>query len=135
MRVFRQQYTDRNGKTRESSKWYVELTDHLERIQRIPGFTDKGATWDLAGRLQKLVAARSLNNTPDPDLARWIDLLPSTLRNRLAKIGLIDSRIAANSKRLIEHVEDFAQTLRNRGCTDAHWKAAKPISTRSVTPI
>ncbi len=49
MRVFKQKYKARNGKTRDSTKWYVEIKDHNETVRRIPGFTDKKAT-DEFGR-------------------------------------------------------------------------------------
>ena len=77
MRVFKQQYKDRKGKTRDSAKWYVEIKDHNETVRRIPGFTDNKATQEFGRRLEKLVAVRTLGDTPGPDLSRWLETLPS----------------------------------------------------------
>ena len=115
MRVFRQQYTDRNGKTRESSKWYVELTDHLERSQRFPGFTDKGATIELGRWIKRLVETRMSGGVPSPDISRWLETVPRVLRNRFVKVGLLDSKRVAGNKPLLQHVDDFAVSLRAAG--------------------
>ena len=87
MRVFRQQYKDRSGKTRESAKWYVEVKDHLDVVRRMPGFTDKALTAELGRRIQKLVAVRVLGDILPPDLAAWVERLPQDIRDRLAQTG------------------------------------------------
>ena len=38
MMLFKATYKDRNGKRRESAKWYVEIRDHNERLRRLPEF-------------------------------------------------------------------------------------------------
>ena len=73
MRVFKQQYKSRNGKTKKSTKWYVELKDHNETMRRLPGFTDKKATQEFGRRLENLVAVRTLGDTPGPELSRWLE--------------------------------------------------------------
>jgi len=97
MRVFKQQYRSRSGKTKISAKWFAELKDHSETMRRLPGFTDKKATEELGCRLEKLVAVRTLGDTPGPELSRWLETLPSDIRKRLAKYGLLDARTVANS--------------------------------------
>src|SRR5262245_15249498 len=101
MRVFRQRYKGRDGATKQSAKWYVEIKDHNGCSQRVAGFTDKGQTAELGRRLEKLVAVRVMRDTPDPDLSAWLECLPAELRERLLEIGLLDSRSAANCKPLI----------------------------------
>ena len=120
MRVFKQKYKARNGKTRDSTKWYVELKDHNETVRRIPGFTDKKATDEFGRRLEKLVATRVLGDTPGPELSRWLETLPSDTRKRLAKYGLLDARTVANSKPLSEHLTDFHASLLHRNRTEDH---------------
>ena len=100
MRVFRQQYKGRDGKTKLSAKWYVEIKDHNGDQQRIAGFTDRGQTTELGNRLQKVVAARVMRETPNPELAAWLETLPGDLRGRLLEISLLDSRSAANASAL-----------------------------------
>lgn len=120
MRVFKQQYKDRKGKTRDSAKWYVEIKDHNETVRRIPGFTDNKATQEFGRRLEKLVAVRTLGDTPGPDLSRWLETLPSDTRKRLAKYGLLDARTVANSKPLSEHLADFHASLLHKNRTVDH---------------
>ena len=115
MRVFKQKYKARDGKTKESAKWYVELRDHQETTRRIPAFTDKGLSAELGRKLEKLVSLRVLNDTPGPELARWLETIPSELRGRLSKIGLLDARTVAGGKPLKEHLEDFKANLIHAG--------------------
>ena len=84
MRVCKQKYRDRKGKTRDSKKWYVEFKDHLERVQRIPGFADKGATQEFGRRIEKLVALRAMSQPDDPDTTAWLEIVPDEHRKRLA---------------------------------------------------
>jgi len=43
MRLFKANYKDRNGKSRQSSKWYIDFVDHAQIRRRMPAFTDKKA--------------------------------------------------------------------------------------------
>jgi len=89
-------------------------------MRRLPGFTDKKATKEFGRRLEKLVALRTLGNTPDPELPRWLETLPSDTRKRLAKYGLLDARTLANSKPLSEHLADFHASLLHKGDSNDH---------------
>ena len=89
MRVFKQKYT-KNGQTRQSGRWYVEVKDHRGIVRRIPGFTDRKLTAEFGRRLERLIGLRVLNQTPSPDLAVWIEQLPTETRNRLAKLDILD---------------------------------------------
>ena len=120
MRVFRQQYTDRNGQTKESAKWYVELKDHNDAYKRIPGFTDKSSTTELGRKLVKLVSARVANDPPSAELIRWIEGLPISLRNKLVSLGMVDGQSSVSGKRLADHLKDFNQNLKDRGRTPAY---------------
>ena len=115
MYVFRQQYTDRKGQTKLSKKWYVEFNDHLDSTRRLPGFTDKDSTKELGRRLEKLVAVRSVGDVPSGDLAKWLETLSPSLRDRLAVWGLLDSKSVASSKPLIGHLDDFHESLIGKG--------------------
>lgn len=115
MRVFRQKYTDRAGKTRESSKWYVEFKDADEQERRLPGFTDKAATVELGKKVERLVGFRVLRQELSPELARWLETIPNDLRKRLGKFGLLDAKTVAGKKPLAQHVDDFVASLRSAG--------------------
>ena len=51
MRVFKAKYKSKNAGTKQTSKWYVEFRDHVERVQRIPGFTDRKQTEELGRKI------------------------------------------------------------------------------------
>jgi integrase len=130
MRVFKQKYRNRNGKLKDSAKWYVEFKDHTETTRRIPGFTDKKITEELGRRIEKLVAFRVLGNAPDPDLARWLESLPNELREKLTKHSLLDSRTVAGGKPLIEHLDDFHASLLHKGDSQDHADLVKARALR-----
>ena len=122
MRVFKATYRDRKGQTRQSSKWYVELRDHTGRVRRVVGYTDEKATKEFGRKLERLAALRANHMTPDPALTAWIETLKRATLERLADIGLVDSRNAAGSKSLSKHVKDFEAALLARGNTPGYVK-------------
>jgi integrase len=83
MRVFRQQYKDRNGKTQPSAKWYVELRNHRRIVCRFPGFTDKGATAEMGRRLRKLIEWRIAGGSLDAEMSKWLESTPDELTTLL----------------------------------------------------
>lgn len=120
MRVFKATYKDRNGRKRESAKWYAEIVDHDERPRRLPGFSDKQQTERLAGKLAKLVEAKLNKETPGRELSAWLETLPRRIREKLAAWGIIESQSVAASKPLADHVSDFEAALVAKGSSRRH---------------
>ena len=120
MRVFRATYKDRQGRQRESKSWYVEFRDHLEAVRRLPGFTDRKQTEELGRKVERLVCCRANHESPDLNLARWVETLPAKQRDVLSRWGLLDARAAAASKPLSEHLDEFRDTLSAKGNTSKH---------------
>jgi integrase/recombinase XerD len=120
MRLCRQQYKGRDGKTRESAKWYAEIKDHDGRRRRIPGFTDKGATAELGRQVEKLVALRVVKQPPNPELSAWLEGMPATFTRQLAAWGIIDGQHLPNAKTLRGHLDDFHAGLLAKGDTPEH---------------
>ena len=119
MRVFRTSYRDKNGQTVQAKKWYIELRDHLQTVRRFPAFTDKGQSESLGRQIERLVNYRVSGEQPDAALSRWLEQIPARLRDRLAKIGLLDLSRAAAAKPLADHLADFQQALTDKGNTPA----------------
>jgi len=117
MRVFRTTYKTRDGQTKQARCWYIEARDHLATVRRFVGFTDKRQTEALGRQIEQLVRCRVAGERPDGDLARWLEQIPQTLRDRFVKIGLLDSTRAAAGKPLVRHIEDFRQALLDKGDT------------------
>ncbi|MHC4092618.1 MAG: tyrosine-type recombinase/integrase [Planctomycetota bacterium] len=97
-RIFRQQYTAqaRGGRrvTRQSRKWYVEYADAQGIRRRVPGYTDRKATEQLATELERQSARE--------------------------QSGLVDQHAEHRRRLLAEHVADWRNALLARGRTGQH---------------
>ena len=120
MSLFKQRYTATDGTSKESQNWYFGFTDHNEIRRRMPGFRDKSLTQELEHRVRRLVELRA-NGHPLPlEMSRWIETMPKSTRERLAKWDLLDLRSVAHSKPLTEHLKDFHASLLHKGTTSDH---------------
>ncbi|HHN46418.1 MAG TPA: site-specific integrase [Planctomycetes bacterium] len=111
MRLYKSKYWDKDGKRCTVSKWYVEFYDHTRRLRRLAAFADRRASEQFSRNVDKLVARRVSGAELDPTMSRWVEGLPARIRERLAKIGLLDSCQEAASKFLEKHVEDYEAYL------------------------
>ena len=78
----------------ESSKWYIQYRDSTGNWQRVPGYTDKEATVQLAAELERKVERRVA--------------------------GLTNPFEDAEKRPLIEHLQDFQAYLRGKGDSVKH---------------
>jgi len=115
MRIYKQKYKSRSGETKQSKKWYVRLNDHMKITQAFPAFTDKQQSIRLGEKIEKLVVLKINNEPTDRELSEWLSQIPASLRDKFAKIGLIDSQRAAAGKSLTKHLEDFKNSLSAKG--------------------
>ena len=122
MRIYKPTYRDRNGARCESSKYYLDFFDHLERRQRWPGFTDKKLTQVFGRQIDLLVRYKVAGQQPDLALTQWLETIPDAVRNRLVKADILDSKRAAGAKSLVQHLEDFKINLRDKGRTEKYVK-------------
>ncbi|MBW8015448.1 MAG: site-specific integrase [Planctomycetes bacterium] len=107
--IFKQQYTakDKNGdKIKKKSKfWYIDYKSVDGIRKRVKGYKDKGATMQLAAKLEREV--------------------------ELAEVGIIDKYAKHRKKALLEHLKEFRQSLLDKGNTAKHsdltYKRAKSI--------
>lgn len=120
MRVFQTTYKDRRGVRRTTKRWYVEFRDHLRTVRRLPAFNEKRPSEALGRQLEALVSLRTAGEQPTAELRRWLEMLPASMRTKLAKMGLLDSRSVAASKPLREHLHDFKQALLDKRNTEEH---------------
>ena len=67
MFAFRNTFTDRKGKKREASRWYVDFTNAAGTRCRLPASTDRKASEPLGRQIDRLVACRASGNR-----CRWI---------------------------------------------------------------
>ncbi len=133
MRVFRTSYKDRDGRKRQAAKWYIELRDHLRTVRRLPAFTDKQQSEALGRQIERLVACKVAGEPPTPELCRWLEQIPAKMRQRFAKIGLLDAERASGGKPLSEHLADFEQFLLAKGNTRKHARQVTSRARRIIT--
>ncbi len=128
MRLFRATYKARDGSTKTTPHWHIELADHLAITRRFAAFDDKRRSFALGQRIEALVACRIAGTQPDPELSRWLEKTPPRLRERLVSLGLLDSTRAAASKSLSQHLDDFKQSMIDKGDT---LKQAEQVTKRA----
>ena len=98
MRVYRVSYRDKHGKKKQVPKWWIELRDHLQTVRRFPAFTDKEASEALRKQIERLVNFRVAGESLSPESSRWLEGIPTKLRDRLVEIGLLDAEKVAGRK-------------------------------------
>jgi len=107
MKIYKHPYKDRKtGKSKECSRWYIGFTDNRQIRRQLPAFTSKKSTERAAQKIEELLSACGILS---PDLQRWIEEIPETMRRRLVQYSLIDNRRLSENigKPLLSHLEDF----------------------------
>ena len=98
--IFRQKYTvaGTNGKRirKQSKFWYIDYKTADGTRKRVKGFKDKGATVQLAAKLER--------------------------EAELAQAGIIDKFADHRQRSLAEHLADFKANLLSKGTTVEHAK-------------
>jgi integrase len=112
MSVRRIPFTDKkSGEKRLSEKFYAVFQDQAQIQRRLPGFADRKATVEVERKVRNLVELRAAGETLPPELARFIETMPPTMRERLAEWGVLDKTRVAAGKPLTQHIEDWRQAL------------------------
>ena len=130
MRLFKATYKDRDGKVRETKKWYVEIRDHLEQRRRLPAYANRKASEAFGRKLEALVACRQCGERPDGDLRKWLESLSEAMTRRLARWGILDGKRAAAAKALADHADDYKAALLAKGNTAGHAATTHSMVTR-----
>lgn len=100
----------------------MEVRDHEECVQRLPAFKDKRSSEEFGRRLEKLIACRAVGERPTGELALWLESLPKAIMEKLLRRGILDSKHAAASKPLSEHLRDWSTALSAKGDCKSHVK-------------
>ena len=111
MKIFKPIYTDKNGKKKKCNHYYLTFTDNKGSRCRLPAHSNKRASEKLSEKIEELLSSGGILS---PDLQRWIENLSPKMRDKLVKLGLIDSQRVNNNigKPLSEHVRDYLDGLR-----------------------
>jgi len=126
--IFKLKYRNRNGVPCESSKWYVCFVDARGVRRRLPAFTSKKESEALGRTLERLVSCRASGEVMPIDMRRWLEGLPSGIREKLARWGLLDGVATAAGKTLLQHVDDWHGYLLAKGdCKDHADKSSSRV--------
>ncbi len=108
-RIFRHQYSktlsDGRKTTKALRKWYVEYRDAQGIVRRVPGYTDRAATAQLAAELERQAARE--------------------------QSGLVDRFVEHRKRPLAEHLGDYAKHL--AGCSPHHVATVLPRVRKVLT--
>ena len=117
-RLFKQTYSDRRGKKRESAKWYGEFADHADTTRRLALFTDRRASESALRSIEALVALKQGGERPDRDLERFLDEVPIRILQRLAEWGVVESKRLARTNPIDQQLAEFAKAVKGRGVSE-----------------
>ena len=120
MRVYRQRYTARDGKTRKASKYYVRFRDHVGVWRQVVASTDMAASEAVGRKLERLAALKSAGEPIDSALAKWVDGLSADLYEKLIGWGILDRRASMALLPLEDHLVDWQASLVNKANTQEH---------------
>ncbi len=118
--TFKPKYIDKDGKTKEVSKWWIELRDHKDRVRRFAGFTDENETKLLGQQIVRLISRRAAGERPDKEQICWLKNTSEKLFDKLIKFDILDRKYAAVRKPLTTHIRDFEDSLLLTNGKDKH---------------
>src|SRR5688572_1538334 len=104
MRVFQTKYRDRDGEMRVAEKWYVEFRAPDGKLRRLPAFADRKQSETLGRSIERWVNTRVVGDAPEPALRRFMDGLPTKMREHLASIGVLEAADLAKGRTLEQHI-------------------------------
>lgn len=119
MRVRKASYTKADGKgqriTRTARKWYASWQDWSVVMRKLPMFADRKASQELANKIDRMNSIRAAGDELPPELTRYVESMPPSVRRRLSEWGIISVARAAAAKPLTDHLMDYDSFLKARG--------------------
>lgn len=112
MKIFQPKYRDKQtGKVKRVQHWYIGFTDKQRLRRRLPAFPNKASTERASMMVKELLSATG--GLPE-HVVRWLEEIPTPMRDRLVEWGLVDGRKWSVNlgKPLTEHLADYAEGLR-----------------------
>jgi len=112
----------KNGEKQQTKRLYLHFYDHNEIRRRLPMFNDRKNSAEAGRAVERLVAIRASGDLIPPDLKRFIEFSKPSLRNRLAKWGIIDASRVAAVRPIANHVDDWKRFLESKNNDAAYVK-------------
>jgi len=105
----------KSGEKQQTKRLYLHFYDHNEIRRRLPLFYDRKNSTEAGRAVERLVAIRASGDLIPPDLQRFIEFAKPSLRNRLAKWGIIDASRVAAVRPIANHLDDWKRFLESKG--------------------
>jgi hypothetical protein len=107
-----------------NGRWRIQFVprDGKRRAIRLGKIAERAAQ-GIQGRVDKLVEAQFTGFALERDMADWVGGLDDRLAKKLAAVGLIAKREAAEALTLAEHLSNyFARRTDVKASTLTHWR-------------
>jgi integrase len=116
-KLFKPQYTDREGQKKKAKRWYLGVSGTRKSIALYP---DKALSHKAKEHIDQLLAKRQAGQSPDLQLQTWLNAQPEWLLKRLVTLGFLDARLAQGSRGLSDHLQEWKTTLIAKGNVPEH---------------
>ena len=120
MYLLKPKYRTRGGMLKPNRSWYIALNDHLQRELRIPATSDKAASAEMGRKIERLVALRVAGMGLDEELTRFVAGLPSKVRDRLRRKGVLVGAAASVGQSIANELREFRSHLVAKGTSETH---------------
>ncbi|OHB54864.1 MAG: hypothetical protein A2Y12_05485 [Planctomycetes bacterium GWF2_42_9] len=113
MQIYKPQYTS-NGKTLSCKRWYIAFTDDRQdppKRLRLSAFTSKDVTNTAATNIDRLLKC---GGDVSDDLHKWLENIPSKMRNKLSEFNLIPKRLMKINTPLTERLQEMCLDMENK---------------------
>ena len=104
----------------ETSHWHISFVDNLSITRELKAFTQEQPSRALADRINELLCCRANRQQPSIELEKWLECLPSRIREKLVEFKLLDAESTVAGKTLTELVDEFGDHLKRKERNPKH---------------
>ena len=101
-------------------KWHCRFRDHRFERRSLPAFNDHAASLAFGRKIRKLCDLRAAGESPQGDLAQWVNGLTDEVRDKLIGWGILDLKSSMATRPLTDHIEDWYESTLAKGRTKEH---------------
>lgn len=128
MRIYRPKYRDKNRKTKQVAKYWLEFRDPNGIVQRWGlATTDQDVADITKSQISSLNEWAKKRLDPPEGLVKWVRRQDVKLRNKIYKAGLLKAEQANCTRPLAEHIADYIRYLQRKNKGDVY-----PIEVESI---
>jgi integrase len=95
----------------ETEHWHIRFEDNQLIHRDIKAYNHRQATEKLADRIQQLLNCKATNTPLDTELQKFVEQIPSRIRDELISFEILDANRTAAGKTLLEYIEGFKEYL------------------------